>query len=291
MEMRKAEPVRKGMPKKRKNSSSKAKSTSRLRSRSVSPRSRRAPAVRTVVRFIFPLSIAVVLGAAILFMALSGYKTATASGFFTLREIEVRGTVRTPSEDVRRVVASSVEKQGVWNAELSDIRERIEKFPFVKTAAVSRLLPSGIRVNITERVPAAIVQLSSGKYLIDGEGTLLAAVKDEEKEFPFLLKGWDESKTEAAVVDNLNRLKLYTKMLEEWKQFDLAARVREVNLANPRVPVAVVEDSGRSVGITLARDNLGKGLKTALEALTGKGDRVRSIDAAGVYPVIQYLEF
>ena len=278
------------MPKKRKNAS-KAKSAVRLKSRSVSPRSRRQPVALAAGRYILPSLIIIALGAAILFMTLSGYETATASDFFTLREVEIRGTVRTPSEDVRRIVASSVEKPGVWNAELSEIRERIERFPFVKTAAVSRMLPSGIRVNITERVPAAVVQLSSGKYLVDGEGTLLAAVKPEEKEFPFVLKGWDESKTEAAVTDNQTRLKLYGKMLEEWKQFDLSKRVKEVNLENPRVPVAIVEDSGRSVGITLARDNLGKGLKTAVEALTGKGNRVRSIDAAGIYPVIQYLEF
>jgi cell division septal protein FtsQ len=279
------------MPKKRKTSSSRSKSSVRVKSRSASTRTRRAPVARAAGRYILPLLICFALGSAILFMALSGYKTATASDFFTLRDVEIRGTVRTPSEDVRRIVTSSVEKQGVWDAELSEIRERIEKFPFVKTAAVSRILPSGIRVNITERVPAAVVQLSSGKYLVDGEGTLLSAVKTDEKEFPFLLKGWDESKTEAAVTDNLTRLKLYAKMLEEWKQFDLSTRVREVNLENPRVPVAIVEDSGRSVGITLARDNLGKGLKTAVEALTGKGDRVRSIDAAGIYPVIQYLEF
>ncbi len=279
------------MPKKRKAVSTKARSSARIKSRSVSPRSRTQPVRRALGRYLIPLAIAVTLGAAILFMALSGYQSATASGFFSLRDVEIRGTNRTPVEDIRRIVASSVEKPGVWNADLGEIREKIEKFPFVKTAAVSRMLPAGIMVNITERVPAAVVQLSSGKYLVDGEGKLLTTIKAEEKEFPFVLKGWDESKTEAAFTENQIRLKLYARMLDEWKQFDLSTRVKEVNLDNPRIPIAVVEDSGRSVGITLARDNLGKGLKTAVEALTGKGDRVRSIDAAGIYPVIQYLEF
>ena len=79
-------------------------------------------------------------------------------------------------------------------------------------------------------------------------------------------------------------------MLDEWRQFDLTARVKEVNLANPRDPIAVVEDSGHTVAVSLARDNLGKSLKTAIEALVGKGARVRSVDAGGVYPVLQYLE-
>lgn len=224
-------------------------------------------------------------------LGLSGYQTAVASQFFGLRNIDIRGNQRTPSEDIRRIVASSVEKPGVWNADLGEIREKVEKFPFVKAAAVSRVLPAGIRVNITERVPAAIVHLGTGDYLIDGEATVLTAVKGDEKEFPFVLYGWDEGKTEKALTDNMARLKLYKKMLDEWQPFDLSARVKEVHLQSLREPVAVVVDSGRPINVTLAKDNLGKGLKAAIEAVSGKGAKVRSIDSAGIYPVIQYQEF
>jgi hypothetical protein len=186
---------------------------------------------------------------------------------------------------------ASAEKTGVWNADLGDIRTKIEKFPYVKSAAVSRILPAGIRVNVTERVPAAVVRLSSGNYLVDGDGTVLGLANDKTPDFPFVLRGWDEAKTEKAGPDNLARLKLYRKMLDEWKQFDLASHVKEVNLANPREPTAVIEDSGRPVTILLARDDLGKSLKRALEAVSGKGSKVASVDAAGISPVITYLDF
>ena len=94
--------------------------------------------------------------------------------FFGLKNIDVRGTDRTSTEDIRRIVMASVEKSGVWNADLADIRTKIEKFPFVKSAAVSMMLPAGIRVNVTERVPVAIVHLSSGDFLVDGDGAILA---------------------------------------------------------------------------------------------------------------------
>ncbi len=278
------------MPKKRK-ASTRSKSPVKLKSRSVSTRARSAPAARVIGRFAIPLLIILALGAAIAFMAITGYQTAIASGFFALKNIDIQGIDRTPAEDIRRIVTAEAEKPGVWNADLGEIREKVEKFPFVKAATVSRALPSGIHVKVTERVPAATVQLSSGKYLVDGEGTLLTAAKGDKDDFPFILRGWDESKTPDAMTDNIARLKLYQKMMDEWQQFDLSTRVKEVNLTNPRTPVVTVEDSGRAVGITLGRDNLGRGLKTALEALTGKGDRVKSINAAGVYPVIQYLDF
>ncbi len=278
------------MPKKRK-TNTKAKATSvRVRGRAASSSLGGKIVSRSFGRFVLPLLIIGVLVAGLLFMALSGYETATSSEFFELKNIDVRGVERASKEDIHRIVATSVEKSGVWKSDLSEIRTRIEKFPFVKSAAVSRILPDGIRVDLTERVPAAIVHLGSGNFLVDVDGTPLAVVKTEEKDFPFILQGWDESKTEKAVPANIAKLKMYKKMLDELKEFDVADRVKVVNLENPRQPVAVVEDSGHSIAVTLARDNLGKSLKTAIEALAGKGARVKSVDAGGVYPVIQYSE-
>ena len=250
----------------------------------------RGDASRGLARYAIPIAILILLVAGIGFFVFSGYQTATASTFFAIKSIDVRGAERTPVEDIRRIVSAGAEKPGVWNADLSDIRVRLEKFPFVKSAAVSRVLPSGIRVNITERAPAAIVHVTSGNFLVDGDGVMLGAVTANDKQFPFVLQGWDESKTEKAAPENLARLKLYRKMLDEWAQFDLASRVKQVDLANPRDPVAVVEDSGRSISISLSRENLGKSLKTAIEAVSGKGSKIRSVDAGGVYPVISYLE-
>ena len=103
--------------------------------------------------------------AVLVFFGLSGYRTATASDFFKVRAIEIYGNEKTPTEDIRRIVASETEKPGVWNVDLADIRARIEKFTFVRSAAVSRVLPAGIRVNVTERV----------KRQIEMEHELLAA--------------------------------------------------------------------------------------------------------------------
>jgi cell division septal protein FtsQ len=271
------------------------KKRTRATGRSVKLNGRRVSQTRTAAsrglsRYAIPAAILVVFAAGTGFFVFSGYRTATASTFFAVKNVDVRGAERTPVEDVRRIVTAAAEKSGVWNADLSEIRVRIEKFPFVRSAAVSRVLPSGIRVNISERVPAAVVSVKSGNFLVDGEGMMLAVVSSHDKQFPFVLQGWDESKTEKAGPDNLARLKVYRKMLDEWTQFDLASRVMQVDLSNPRDPVAIVEDSGRAISISLSRDNLGKSLKTAIEAVSGKGAKVKSVNAEGIYPVISYLE-
>ncbi len=279
------------MPKKRKTTSGANTASVRVKRRSAASGARRKNTSLAVGRFVLPALIIAVLLVGLGFLGHSAYRTATASGFFKLRNIEINGVARTSKAEIERIVISTVEKSGVWKADLAEIRERVEKFPFVKSAAVSRSLPMGIRVNILERIPAAVVQLSHGNYLVDTEGTLLTIAAPVEKDFPFILKGWDEAKTEKAVPDNLARLKLYSKMLEEWKQFDVADEVKEVNLVNTREPIATVIEAGHEIAVTLAKDNYGKGLKTAIDALKGKGAKVRSVDAGGIYPVIQYIEF
>lgn len=276
----------------------KRKTNTRSRAASVKlkPRRRKSAArsqvvSKTVGRFVLPLVISIVLLGVLVVLGMSGYRTATASSFFDIRNVAVSGTDRTPPEDIQKVVLASAEKTGVWNADLSEIRARIEKFSFVKSAAVSMALPSGIRVNITERVPVAVVKMSFGNCLIDAEGAILAAEKNSDKDFPVVLYGWDEEKTEKAFSENAVRLKLYKKMLDEWRGFDLVSTVKSINLTNVREPVAVVEDSGHSISITLAKDKFGANLKTAIDAISGKGAKIKSVDAGGVYPVIQYLEF
>jgi cell division septal protein FtsQ len=241
-------------------------------------------------RFGLPLILSIALLGAIGVVGAMFYNSATSSSFFKVRNIDVRGNDRTQAEDIRRIVAGETEKVGVWNADLADLRLKLEKFPFVKTASVSRMLPAGIRVDIVERVPAAIVHMKSGDFLVDGDGTVLASANGD-KTFPFTLYGWDEAKTEKAPADNAARLKLYKKMLDEWKPFDLAARVKQVDLTDIREPEAVIQDSGRDISIVLAKDSLGKSLKTAIEAVSGKGAKVKSVNADGVAPVINYLDF
>jgi hypothetical protein len=274
------------MAKKKKSSTRRSASSVRVKTRSTA----KGTQERVTSRLVLPLAISGVMLLALgLFVAL-GYRTATASEFFKLKSVDVRGNERTSADDIRKVVLGSAGQTGVWNADLGDIRTKIEKFPFVKAAAVSMQLPAGIRVNVTERVPTAIVHLTSGDFLVDIDGTILAAANDKDKQqFPFALLGWDEAKTEKAITDNVTRLKVYKKMVDEWQQFSLVERVKQVNLANPREPVAVVEDSGNKISITLARDSLGKSLKTALEALAGKGAKIKSVDVEGASPVIQYM--
>ncbi|HEY0659629.1 MAG TPA: hypothetical protein VGD05_14235, partial [Pyrinomonadaceae bacterium] len=96
-----------------------------------------------------------------------------------------------------------------------------------------------------------------------------------------ILRGWDEAKTESAVKNNQTRVKMYQKMLEDWREFDLAKRVKEVNIEDLQDPKAIVEDSSETVSIDLGKDNFGKRLQKGLEIIVGRGKEIESVNLSG----------
>lgn len=208
-------------------------------------------------------------------------QSVTASKFFELKSVEVVGTERAAKDDIARITANAAEKTGVWNADLAELKAKIEKQPFVKTASISRVLPDGLTVYVVERVPIAVVKLSNGPMLVDNEGNLLAAAGKSEEGLPITLTGWDESKTEKAVKENLERVKLYQKMLTEWREGGLIARVQSVNLADLREPKAVTEDSGKQITIDVGREAFAQHLKNGVSAIAGKGDMFDGVSLVG----------
>lgn len=270
---------------------SKAKAMPRRKSRKPQTRHRVRTGGGSSGKFVLPLFISACIIACLVFLGVTGYRTVTASDFFDVKAIDIRGVDRTSRDDIQKIIASRTEKTGSWNADLPDLRQKIEKLPFVKTAAVSRVLPNGIRVNIAERIPIAIVRLNGGDFLIDNEATILAPVAINEPMLSVILRGWDEAKTEKASKDNLQRIKLYQKMLSDWSSLELAKRVKEVNLSDLQEPKVVIEDSGSQIPVLLAKDNYAKSLKAALEAVAGKGEKIKSVNSGGVYPVIEYMGY
>ena len=209
------------------------------------------------------------------------YETLAASNFFHLEAVEVRGVDRASTSDIEKIVRANADRTGVWNADLLEIKQKIEKVTFVKTASITRDLPSGITVKINERVPVAVVRIGGTEFFADGEGEILAAAEKMEADLPFALLGWDEAKSDKAGKENLERLKIYQKMVTEWQDYDLTSRVKSVDLADLREPKAVLEDSGLPVTIMLSRENFGQQLSSGIKAIVGKGNMFEGVNLVG----------
>ncbi len=207
-----------------------------------------------------------------------GYRTVTASSFFDVKNIEIRGLHRTPKAEIEKIVSQQSARSGAWNADLKQIKDEVEKIKFVKTAVVSRVLPDGLRVSVNERVYRAIVRLGRTDFWADDDAVLVAPAEQGDANPPFVLRGWDETKSEKATKDNQERVKMYLRMLSDWQEFDLSKRVSAVNLADLQAPQAIVPDSGEMVTIYLPKDNFEKRLQKGLEIIVGRGREIESVN-------------
>lgn len=217
-----------------------------------------------------------------------GYRTVTASAFFDAKTIDLRGVNRASREEMEKIVRSQTERNGVWNTDLEAIKNEVEKLPYIKSVAVSRILPNGVQVKVEERIPKAVVRLNTGDFWVDDEATVLAAVGKNEQRPDFVLRGWDESKTERASKDNQERVRLYQKMQSEWQDLGIVSRVIAVNISELQDPQAIVQDSGANVSIYLGKEDFGKRLQKALEVIEGKGSRIESLISHGANVVAKY---
>lgn len=224
------------------------------------------------------------------FLLTMGYKTVTASAFFDVKAIEINGVRRASKEEIERIVRNQTEKSGVWNADLAEIKNNVEKLTLVKSAIVSRVLPDAVRVNVIERAPKAVVRIDGGDFWADEDAVILGIVEKTNEKPPFYMQGWNRDISEKARKENQERVKTYLKMLDEWKEFELAKRVTAVDLSDLSEPQAIVMDSGEQKKIILSKDNFSKKLKAGLEGIAGKGKEVLGIDVSGTQSVLIFRQ-
>lgn len=212
------------------------------------------------------IAAAVVLG----ILLFAGYRAAASASFFQARNLDVSGAARTSLDEIRAVVKKDVGQTGVWRADLAAIGRDLKTLPWVRDAVVSRVLPDGIRVRVTEREPRAIARTAAGKFIwVDDEAVSLGAASPTDQIF---MRGWDEDGTEGARVQNRERVQKFLEMTKDWETRSISRRISEVNLNDLRdVRVQLTGDDSQ-IEIQLGKEDFGNRLKFALDEL----DRQRS---------------
>lgn len=212
------------------------------------------------------IALAVVAGV----LLFAGYRAAASAAFFRARHVDVSGSSRASSEDIKAVVLDGVAQTGVWRADLDRISRELRKLPWVREAVVSRVLPDGMRVRITERTPRAVVRTGAGKFVwVDEDAVTLGAASPADHIF---MRGWDEEATEGARAQNSERVVKFLEMTRDWETKGIGRRVSEVNLYDPDDVRAQLTGDDAQIEIHLGREDFGNRLKFALEEL----DRQRS---------------
>lgn len=96
-----------------------------------------------------------------------------------ITRITARGVSQTSKQDVLDAVGPII-GSSIVHFDPDRARASVEQLGWVRSAAVSRLLPNTVHVSVRERRPAAVWQLSGDLHLIDDEGAIIRQVSAYE---------------------------------------------------------------------------------------------------------------
>ena len=231
-----------------------------------------------------PLALRIGVIATICLIAFVGYRAAASASFFEIRTVETKGASRASINDIQAVVRRDVAQTGVWRADLEQLSTHVERLPWVRTAIVTRVLPDGIRVRITEREPRAVVRNAAGRFIwVDDDAVYLGAMSPTDQMPAFFLRGWNEDDSATAQAENRTRISKFLELQREWGAQGLAERVSEVNLQDLRdVRVQLAGDDAQ-IEVRLGPQDQGARLGKALTVLDAQRQTARG-------PLISYID-
>ena len=250
---------------------------------------RRAPAgsmgarLRSLLAYV-PLALRIGVIAIVLLIAFVGYRAAASASFFQIRRIETKGAARASIDEIQTLVRRDVGQTGVWQADLPELSKHLERLPWVRTAIVTRVLPDGIRVRITEREPKAVVRTSAGRFIwVDDDAVYLGEMSPTDQMPVFFLRGWNEDDSATAQAENRERVSKFLELQRDWNTQGLAERVSEVNLLDLRdVRVQLAGDDSQ-IEVRLGSQDQSARLSKALTVLDAQRQTARG-------PLISYID-
>lgn len=239
--------------------------------------------IKSVLGYV-PLALRIGVIAIIGLIVFVGYRAAASASFFQIRNVETRGAVRASVEDIKTVVRRDVSETGVWRADLEQLSKHLERLPWVRTAVVTRVLPDGIRVRITEREPKAVVRTAAGRFIwVDDDAVYLGEMAPTDQMPVFFLRGWNEDDSSAAQTENRDRVGKFLELQRDWSTQGISERVSEVNLLDLRdVRVQLAGDDSQ-IEVRLGSQDQGTRLGKALTVLDAQRQTARG-------PLISYID-
>ncbi len=106
---------------------------------------------------------------------LVGFRWLTTSPYFALREISVAGNQRLETAELT-ALAGVEPGANVLEVKIAEVEQRVAANPWVESAAVRRVLPSGLAVTVRERRPRWWVRTARGLFYAERDGAVIAPV-------------------------------------------------------------------------------------------------------------------
>ena len=179
-----------------------------------------------------------------------------------LQYIQVTGRSHTPTEML--VAATDIKLgQPLLGIPLAEVHRNLMQIGWVESAIVERLMPSTIKITITERIPLALLQTRNGHELIDRTGTIIEGADPTEFSHLTVVAGTDAAANASLILDVLKTepelfAEVWAVTYQSGRRWDvhlrngIDIRLPEIDPSTAWARLAVVDHKKQIIGRDLA---------------------------------------
>lgn len=223
---------------------------------------------------------AVTYGVLVLIAVFGAYRGGGAVMHARLLQVDrivVRGTERLSIGEVLAVLGGLRGENIVWT-DLSAWRLRLLSSPWVRDAALRRLLPSTVEVVVSERQPVGIARIDGRLYLVDERAVVIDEYGPQYADFDLpIIDGLTSPAAPAVAGANAARAELAARLMASLgSRPEIARRVSQVDVSDLHNAAVIL--SGDPAVLYVGEDRFLPRLQSYLDLAEALRERVEQID-------------
>jgi cell division protein FtsQ len=168
--------------------------------------------------------------------------------------IALLGNKNVTRSQVLEVMGGDIDRN-IFFVPLAERKKQLEDIPWVESAAVMRLYPNRVRIELHERTPVAFVAVNSHIAFIDAHGVIMDLPPGAQTTYSFpVIVGMSENEP---LSTRAPRMKMYAELIRELDSTGAhySQSLSEVDLSDPDDVKATVSDPKGAVLVHLGSSN------------------------------------
>ena len=195
----------------------------------------------------------------------------------SIDRVEVQGNTRLSTGEVLALV-DGLRGQNILTARLHEWRSRLVTSPWVKDAALRKIVPSTVEIVVSERMPVGLGRAGSRLYLVNERGAVIDEYGPQYADFDLpIIDGLIELVEGGPPMIDGGRAALARRVLADLSDRpDLARRVSQLDVTDPYNVVVLLDGDGAL--LHLGNERFADRLHAYLEMAAALRQRVPVID-------------
>ena len=192
--------------------------------------------------------------------------------------IAVRGNAQLSTEAVAALLGG-LRGQNILRSDLAAWRLRLLASPWVKDAALRRVLPSTVEVVIQERTPIGLGRIRGVLYLVDEQGAVIDEYGPQYAQFDLpIIDGLADPKKSGGAAADSGRADLAARLILALRANpEVGGRLSQVDVRDPRNAGVIL--SGDPTLLYIGNDRFLPRIQSYLELAAAMNERVPGIDS------------